>query len=36
VTIQHERLADGAAVEHAKAYWRDRLVELKRALEERE
>jgi hypothetical protein len=35
VTIQHERLA-GAAVEHAKAYWRDRLVELKRALEERE
>ena len=34
VTLQHGRLADAAAVERMKVYWRERLAELKRALEE--
>jgi hypothetical protein len=34
VHIQHERLADADAAEQAKLSWRERLSELKRALEE--
>lgn len=33
VSIQHERLADGAEAERMRAYWRDRLTTLKAMLE---
>jgi hypothetical protein len=34
VAIEHERLPDAETAERMKAYWRERLSELKRALEE--
>jgi hypothetical protein len=33
VAVQHEKLTDGDAVAEKKAYWRDRLNELKKVLE---
>jgi hypothetical protein len=35
VALEHERLPDADAAERMKAFWRDRLAELKRDLEER-
>lgn len=35
VTVQHQRLPDLAAAGAAKAYWRERLADLKAMLEER-
>jgi uncharacterized protein YndB with AHSA1/START domain len=34
VALEHERLADADAAERMKAFWRERLAELKRDLEE--
>ena len=33
VSVQHERLADAAEAERTKAFWQERLAELKRLLE---